>query len=233
MNETTINDTTTDNTNLDYQLIINRSEKYNEENSLLFSYEKHLSGSCNCKKNNKICFANLTTEQKIIDFNNFKNFKNNSLLLKCLYNVVLSDTNSRKSKAGSVFENELERIFIEHKINYAKQVLITHDGIINLKGFSKLNSKKKGHRVDFMIPPPLNNTHIDTYKGEIISAKTTFRERYLEDIQYRGKPNSRLVFISMEELDNEEIKPAISIKIDSDKKNLTNFISEIKAKYFE
>lgn len=87
-------------------------------------------------------------------------------------------------------------------------------------------SKPKGkdiHKIDFMIPKPKFNTNIKDYKGDVISVKTSVRERYLQDEFLSNFKNANKIMISMEKIENLKY-----IKIDSKKKEFTKYIQSLK-----
>ncbi len=71
------------------------------------------------------------------------------------------------------------------------------------------------------------NTNIEDYEGDIISVKTTLRERYLQDKFLSKFKKSRLVIISLEEINDNDIT---SIKVDKDKHNFTKYIQGLLTK---
>ncbi len=88
------------------------------------------------------------------------------MVLDSLYNIMQSITQSLRPTTGTNFENIIEEdTFIRGNIKYNKQIKLSD-----------------GHIIDFAIPPyDSNNIPIKDYTGTIISCKTTYRERYLQD----------------------------------------------------
>ena len=213
--------------NLDNILLSKRSEKYDRKNVFKKMFKKHALKECRCKATGKKCncsgLINLNdSSDEYLD----KIFENGQF--EALYNISLSITNSMKSKAGKDFEDCIEEVFKEEAIPYQSQVFIDNTGQFIEKSMKK-NTKNEGHLIDFLVPPPKINTNISDYEGDIISAKTTLRERFHQDKFLSEFGKSRLVIISLEKINNiENIK---SIKIDADNMDFTNYIQELKRKF--
>jgi len=213
--------------NLDYILLSKRSEKYDRKNVFKKMFKKHALKECRCKNTGKKC--NCTG---LIDLNNYSDIYLDKIFdngqFEALYNISLSITNSMKSKAGKDFEDCIEEVLKEESIPYQPQVFIDNNGNFIEKTMKK-NIKNEGHIIDFLVPPPKINTNIRDYEGDIISAKTTLRERFHQDKFLSEFTKSRLVIISLEKINNiENIK---SIKVDTDSMDFTNYIQELKVKF--
>jgi phosphopantetheinyl transferase (holo-ACP synthase) len=213
--------------NLDNILLSKRREKYDRKNVFKKMFKKHALKECRCKATGKKCncsgLINLNdSSDEYLD----KIFENGQF--EALYNISLSITNSMKSKAGKDFEDCIEEVFKEEAIPYQSQVFIDNTGQFIEKSMKK-NTKNEGHLIDFLVPPPKINTNISDYEGDIISAKTTLRERFHQDKFLSKFGKSRLVIISLEKINNiENIK---SIKVDAENMDFTNYIQELKMKF--
>ena len=87
-----------------------------------------------------------------------------------LYALNLSNTNSRRSRAGKEFECILERLFKAAGIEFETQASIGKQGFM---------FKKIGKMVDFIFPN--SQTFFTDKRGcKVLSAKTTLRERWQE-----------------------------------------------------
>ena len=76
-----------------------------------------------------------------------------------------------------------------------------------------------------MIPPPDDNIKLSDYSGDILSIKTTARERFRQD-KFLKSDKTRVVLISLEEVNDNSI---LSIKIDKNKRNFHNYVKSIKS----
>jgi hypothetical protein len=182
------------------------------------------------KKTGKYCVHSLTNidelpELKLQSCLSIDYFKKNISTIKILYNIFQSDTQSRRCCSGKIFENIIDKYIEKLGINYSKQVYVNNNGIV----MKKPKGKNTGHTIDFTIPNIKMNTNIKDFYGDIISVKTTLRERYNQDKQY-ATHSSRLVYISLEKIENLD-KNTISIKIDKDTKDFTNYLIEIYHKF--
>ena len=125
--------------------------------------------------------------------------------MESLYHVFMSITQSLRCKTGKDFENCLETILIDEGfregIHYDKQVYVTEKNHI----ISKTKPRQKSHTVDFIIPPPSKYPiNSKEYKGEIVTCKSSFRERGLQDIFIAS--DCQLTFISLESTKYENCK---------------------------
>lgn len=117
---------------------------------------------------------------------------------KHLANMCMSIFQSRKSTAGSGFENA---IYLKHKelgIEIIKQAWVDKDGNIYKKN-PKIISV---HKVDGLIPTSQNRKRVDDMY--ILSIKTTSRERYRQGIDLVGKCKGYL-FLTRETPDKTKI----------------------------
>ena len=206
--------------NCDLYVLNRRSDLYQRTNAFVEMSKKHKLGDCNCSKGNKKCNCSGIIDLDKLDQEDYVTKLLESGQLEAIYNIVLSVTNSLKNKAGTDFEKCIEDVFSKNNIEFSKQVYITSDGLI----VKNKPRKGKSHSVDLMIPPPKFNTKISDYSGDILSVKTTVRERYLQD-KYLSEYKCRLVLISLESVIDNKI---ISIKVDKDEKNLHNYILSLK-----
>jgi hypothetical protein len=206
-----------------------RSQKYQRNNSIMKMVEKHSTGKCDCKKNNKICNYDLPFLKDVKSSYLESKEEGDKFVMKnieffeTLYNTSQSITQSLKSKAGRDWEDSFEETLQIAKIiknkHFASQVNIDNEGNFLEK---KKKGKNTGHKLDFVIPPPKLGTNIKDHKGFIISNKTTCRERVHQD-KFIGK----FVLITTDKYDtkDENIR-TVSINQDDDK--LTRFIYDIK-----
>jgi len=178
-------------------------------------------------------------EQRMLTMKKFyqNNLKENSLdvskstlddrlkdgTLDLLYKINKSITQSYRSCAGKVFENCIEHAFDKYGVNYSKQVLVDTNGIVHNKKTKVLaNPRSKFHYLDFVIPHVQQGESIYSGKYQVISVKTTLRERYLQDVSPNMTTN--LVLISLEQIQCDGI---LSIKVCEKEKQLTNFMLDI------
>lgn len=128
----------------------------------------------------------------------WKEFENMSLeslyekgSLDVLYSACQSITQHLRNHSGKAFEKIIENIFLQESIPFNKQVKIGH------------------HKVDFVVPQPMT----------IISAKTTLRERYLQD-RY-------LYNVITITLDHKKCDGDICV-VDAEEMNLTLLLKKLK-----
>lgn len=210
--------------NFDKEVLELREKMYHRNDCIKKMCIKHFRKKCNCIKNNKNCNC-----VGIIDFDKFDYEKYIDDIIDkgqfdAMFNICLSVTNSLKCSAGKNFEKCIEKIFIDNGIKYEDQIFIDNKGF-----FRKNKRNRKGHTIDFVIPKPKYNTNIKTFKGDIITVKTTLRERYMQDKFLSIYNKSRLVLISLEKIDYEP--NILSIKIDKNKKEFTKYILDIQKRY--
>ena len=128
-------------------------------------------------------------------------------LLNEIYDINKSVTQSLRATTGRDFENCIEMMFMKYKIPYSRQVCIGHNGIV-------CKTKNKGHTADFVIPCIEIGEAIS--KHYIISAKTTVRERFRQDISY-----DNLVVISLDKVDHPRVW---SVQVSPTSRQFTKFI---------
>lgn len=208
--------------NLDKQIIQKRTVKYKRKNTFIRMAKKHKSKKCNCNKKNKRCKV-----EGIIDLNKFNNEKYISELydsgkLDAIYNILQSVTQSLKCMAGKDLEDSIEETLIDNNYtDFDKQIFITNDGLIKKK---KTSTKEKGHVVDFLIPSPrVYPITLEEYKGEIVSVKTSLRERVNQDRMYE-----KFTIISLEQYNGcDSVK---SVCIDEKKMGFTKWFLTLRDK---
>ena len=143
-----------------------------------------------------------------------------------MYNCSQSMTQSLKCCAGRDWEKSFQEILeiagLKENTNYAVQVYIDNDGVFKPKKDKGTNT---GHKLDFVIPPPIFGTNIDQHKGYIISNKTTTRERVHQD-KFLGK----FVLITTEDfLTDDDNIMVITPKLNGNQ--LTKFIKKLSKEY--
>jgi hypothetical protein len=205
------------NENFDKMVLQIRSGKYDRTACFKKMCKKHFLKKCKCMKTNKKCICSGTIN--LDNFDDEKYIDEIQEQLETLYNICQSVTQSLRSSAGKDFEKCIEHVLTKKKILYSKQVFISNEGII-----LKKKNKKKGHVVDIMIPPPTYNTSIKEYDGDIISIKTTLRERILQDKFLTGFDKSRTVCISLEKCKDPSF---ISIQITENTLEFTNYVNTL------
>ena len=182
--------------NFDSKLLKYRSDLYQRHNYFITQSLKHFTKKCECKKKNKRC--HVVGE---VDLNRFGDPEYLSQLytsgtFDTIYNICQSITQSMRCKSGKDFESCLEKILIEEgfqkDIHYSTQVYITKGMTFSFK------KHKDSHTIDFVIPSPLEGMDVNNFKGEIISSKTTLRERWLQD---KYIPNFTLISLEQKQCD--------------------------------
>lgn len=103
-----------------------------------------------------------------------------------IYAVTLSNTQSRRSRAGNEFEVIIELILMGAGITFDSQGNIGKDAFIK-KGLSK--------SVDFVLPSVLHYT-LNKRDTVLISAKTTLRERWQEVPEEMVRTGAREMFLA-------------------------------------
>lgn len=214
--------------NLDNIFLKNREKKFNKSRTTNTQIQKHYFGMCNCKKKNKFCIYDLIQNKSSLSidltkFNDTQYITENMKILEAIYNINQSITQSLRSTTGKDFEKCLEDLFSKQSwkkgIDYESQVYITDDNEIH----KKKPRNKKCHSMDFIIPLPKLPCNLDTYKGYLVSCKSTIRERYLQDVNYK-----RIIFISLDKINNEKVK---SIQIKKDGNELSVWFQKLKKKF--
>jgi len=208
--------------NLDYQFLKMREDMYANYRKQVFidMAQKHFLQKCKCEINGKIC--NCNGKIKLSEFGNKDYIEKiyDDGIFDAIYNITQSVTQSLKTRAGKDFEKCFQSLLKNLNINYAYQVFIDNNGIIH-PFTNKLGGKNKGHSVDFMIPPPIFGKHIKKFKGDIISTKTTIRERFNQD-KYLCGNKCRIIVISLEKIQNKH--EIISIQVSVENKELTKYL---------
>jgi hypothetical protein len=203
--------------NYDQLILDTRQKKYYRDDTFKKMITKHFHNKCLCKKTGKICIYNGNIDlSRLSDITYIDSI---STQLETLYNLSQSITQSMRATAGKTLELIIEDIFIDLGINFGKQIFISNDGFFYDRKYANMD----GHKVDFTIPSPKFGTHYSTFDGEIISVKTSTRERYLQDIYL-----DRITVISLENCNHLNVK---SIKIDPVDQNFTRWITDLKIKF--
>lgn len=211
--------------NCDSRILKYRKDMYERKNVFLKQYQKHALGQCNCAKTGKTCNCKGSIDLSRIGEPQYLDELYHSGTLDTIYNICQSITQSQRCTAGKSFEDCFARILEEEGFqknkNYACQVSVTHDHRFTFK-----KRKKGSHKVDFVIPCPMDGTPLSD-KYIIISTKTCLRERYLQDL-YLG----HFVLISLEKKcdDNVNIE---SICVKKDGNELDLFIKNLKKRFLE
>lgn len=103
-----------------------------------------------------------------------------------IYTLCLSNTQSRRSRAGKEFEHILELVLISAGVDFDSQGNIGKDNFIK-KGLGKL--------VD-IVSPGVTEFEINKRNTILISAKTTLRERWQEVPEEMGRTGAREMFLA-------------------------------------
>lgn len=103
-----------------------------------------------------------------------------------IYQLCLSNTQSRRSRAGKEFEHIIELIFIGAGVPLDSQGNIGKDYFVE-KGLGKL--------VD-TVSPGVTEFEINKRNAVLISAKTTLRERWQEVPEEMGRTGAREMFLA-------------------------------------
>jgi len=103
-----------------------------------------------------------------------------------VYQLILSNTNSRRTRAGKEFESILELLLM------ACNVTIDSQGRVGKKVFSE---KKLGKMVDIVVPSSIHFT-INKYDTLLISAKTTLRERWQEVNEEDNRTGAAFMYLT-------------------------------------
>jgi hypothetical protein len=206
---------------MDNEILNYRKQLYNRQNVFITNIIKHYDKNCNCVTNKKICICSGFID--LNKLNNIKYIEENFDKFETLYNICQSITQAMRSNSGKNFEKAIEKVlnnygFIKN-IHYKSQIYITDNNLISYK------KVKNSHSIDFMIPVPKDGMHLNNYNGELISCKTTLRERYLQD-RFIGK----FTLISLEKINCKNVK---SIQIKKDGNEFKKWFLKIKLKYFK
>lgn len=103
-----------------------------------------------------------------------------------IYNLTLSNTQSRRSRAGKEFESIIELVLIGSGIYFDSQGIIGRRSFVD-KGLSKL--------VDLVLPGSFEYG-INKRNTVLISAKTTLRERWQEVPEEMDRTGAREMFLA-------------------------------------
>jgi hypothetical protein len=102
------------------------------------------------------------------------------------YELSLSTTNSRRSRAGKTFESLIEKILTIREIPFDNQSQL---------GTSFFKEHNLGKKVDLIIPGRFAYEQKRTSCG-IISAKTSLRERWQEVVEELNRSNTRHIYLA-------------------------------------
>jgi len=134
-----------------------------------------------CLKQYRDNNSNLNDEKNIVEF--IGEF--NGRIMPYIYDLSLSVTNSRRSRAGQTFEQIIYRVMDILELPYANQ------STLGKKGFESINLTKK---VDMLIPD--KNTYLaKRTKCHIVTMKTTLRERWQEVVEEMSRTNILHMFL--------------------------------------
>lgn len=221
----------------DDDLIVYRNAQYDPLKKVCRFAQIHALGKCNCKKTGKICDWNLP------EFQSYKEayiespekgdtlVKENWGFFQTMYNLGLSVKNSNSSQTGNVFEKGIEQCFVNAGLHrgthYATQVCTDHSGHI-------CESKKKGDRMDFLIPAPQKDDYgtllsefVSKRDGIIVSAKTTTRERVKQDKHY-----GKFTLITLDKKFEADDPNITLVRVQENGYELTHFIHSLCERFF-
>lgn len=102
-----------------------------------------------------------------------------------IYSLNLSNTQSRRSRAGKQFEAIIELILVGANIRYDSQGNVGKSTFVD-KGLGKL--------VDVVVPSA-QEFNINKFSTVLISAKTTLRERWQEVPEEMGRTGARDMYL--------------------------------------
>ncbi|WP_223211620.1 type II restriction endonuclease [Mycoplasmopsis citelli] len=129
-----------------------------------------------------------------------------------IYELILSNTQSRRSRAGKEFESIIELLLMGAEIKFESQ------GILTIDRFTK---KEMGKMIDLVLPGVIE-FNIDKTNIIIISAKTTLRERWQEVVEEMSRTGAKeIILATLDEKINEKLFTFLSeknIKIATTKK---------------
>lgn len=103
-----------------------------------------------------------------------------------IYQLTLSNTNSRRSRAGKEFEAILELLLMACNISLDSQGSI---------GKKELKEKGLGKMVD-IVTPSATHFEINRYDTVLISAKTTLRERWQEVSEETNRTSATSMYLA-------------------------------------
>ena len=145
-----------------------------------------------------------------------------------IYQLCLSNTQSRRSRAGKEFEHIIELILMGAGISIDSQGNIGKDKFVE-KGLGKL--------VD-VVSPGVVEFEINKRKAVLISAKTTLRERWQEVPEEMGRTGAREMFLAtLDEKVTDNVLNALyeaNIQLTTTKRNKdTNYPNNDRVLTFE
>lgn len=103
-----------------------------------------------------------------------------------LYSLILSNTQSRRSRAGKEFEAIIELLFVGAEIPYTDQSSI---------GTKKFTEKNLGKLVD-LVSPGILEYEINKSNTILVSAKTTLRERWQEVPEEMERTKAKEIYLA-------------------------------------
>lgn len=136
----------------------------------------------------KACLDKYTTDK--LDLNNEKNVAEfiaefDGRIMPYLYNLSLSVTNSRRSRAGTTFEQ------IIYKVMEILELPFVNQAKLGKNGFESIELTKK---VDMLIPN--KETYLSKRtKCHIVTMKTSLRERWQEVVEEMSRTNILHMFL--------------------------------------
>lgn len=206
--------------NFDQLLLDYRNDRYDRRRVFIDTFLKHFHQNCFCKKNNKVCDFHFECI-RIKDIGNEEYLQEmyEAGILETFYNVMVSITNSLRCRAGIEFEGAVEQILQDAGIPFQKQIGISMDG------YFRKRTKETLHYVDLVIPHASLDTPLHEFKGELVSIKTTVRERWMQD-KFLNVP---ITLISLEKCPTDE--QMNSIHVHADDQGFTKWIYKLKKKY--
>lgn len=149
----------------------------------------------NCWNEYKPCEKEFTSKMlgSLIDTTTISNFKPLDALInfieqypEYIYTLTLSNTQSRRSRAGKEFENIIELLLLGANIPMDSQGNIGKNAFIN---------KGLGKSVDVVSPGVIE--YVQNKRNTVlISAKTTLRERWAEVPEEMGRTGAREMFLA-------------------------------------
>jgi len=191
--------------NVDAKLIHHRQELFEREQYFVKQSQKHFHQLCDCAKKKKVCRMEGTLDLHRLGDGDYVSELYRTGIFDTVYNICQSITQSMRCRSGKDFENGFQEILKDegfHKgIHYSSQVYITKD----LK-FS-FHKYPDSHAIDFVIPSPVEGIDIREFRGNIISFKTTLRERWLQD---RYIPHLTIISLESKQVEGVEcicVKP--------------------------
>ncbi len=202
-----------------HKIILEKLTKYsNNENELkkIIEYKEKLNLDTSNYINVKELYNDEKCKMKIIS-ESMGEF--NSKIMPYIYQIILSTTNSRRSRSGKTFESIMEYIIVSiFGYPYSTQA--------NLKAY--LKEKNMGKLVDGIIPSA-EKYEINRQRCIVISMKTSLRERWQQVIEEVDR--TKMPGIHLFTLDTIITRATI----ENLKRNNINLVvlKEVKDKYYE